>query len=82
MLKGIKLSHGVIFVSDGLLTVRVRKNGECGISPIAYEVLEWDLRCENPNSWDYMSEYELKALPDGLYDKITAVFEKTRKILG
>ena len=81
-MKGIRLSHGVIFVSDGLVTVKVKSNGECEISPISYEVLEWDLRCENPNSWDYVSEYELKLLPDGLYDKIVAVFEKTRKILG
>lgn len=81
-MKGIRLSHGVIFVSDGTVTVKVKANGECEISPISYEVLEWDLRCENPNSWDYVSEYELKALPDGLYDRIMAVFEKTRKVLG
>ena len=81
-MKGIRLSHGVMFITDGRVTVRVRKNGECDVSPISYPSLEWDLRTENPNTWDYMTEYEIKTLPDGLYDKITAVFDKVNKILG
>ena len=81
-MKGIRLSNGAIFVSDGLITVKLSKDGECGASPIAYEVLEWDLRTEPPNSWEYVSEAELRALPDGAYDRIAAVFDKARKLIG
>ena len=39
-MKGVRLSNGTVFVSDGLITVKMSKDGECGASPIAYEVLE------------------------------------------
>jgi hypothetical protein len=81
-MKGIRLSNGAIFVSDGLITVKLSKDGECGASPIAYEVLEWDLRTESPDKWEYVSEAELRALPDGAYDRIAAVFDKVRKLIG
>jgi hypothetical protein len=81
-MKGIKLSHGVIFATDGLITVRLSKSGECEVSPIEYEVLEWDLRTEPPEKWEYVSEAELRALPDGAYDRIAAVFDKVRKLIG
>ncbi len=80
-MKGIRLSHGAIFVTDGLTTVRLLKSGECGVSPIEYEVLEWDLRTEPPDKWEYVFETELRALPDGGYDKICAVMEKIRNTL-
>jgi hypothetical protein len=81
-MKGIRLSHGVIFATDGLITVRLSKSGECEVSPIEYEVLEWDLRTEPPEKWEYVSEAELRALPDGAYDRIAAVFDKVRKLIG
>lgn len=80
-MKGIRLSNGEIFVSDGLITVKLSKDGECGASPIAYEVLEWDLRTEPPNSWEYVSEAELRALDDGGYDKICATIKYIRNTL-
>ena len=81
-MKGIRLSHGTVFAYDGRTTVRLLKSGECGVSPIAYEVMEWDLRTEPPESWEYVSEAELRELPDGGYEKLVAVFESVRKILG
>ena len=81
-MKGIKLSHGVLFVTDGIFTVRYLPSGECGASPIAYNVLEWDLRTESPDSWDYVGESELRYLPDGGYEKICECFEKLCGILG
>ena len=75
-MKGIKISHGAIFVYDGLFTVRLSKNGECGSSPISYPVLEWDLRTEHPSTWEYLTERDIRGLPDGGYDKICAEFEK------
>ena len=80
-MKGIKLSHGAVFVYDGLFTVKLSKTGECGPSPITYPVLEWDLRTESPDSWEYMTESDIRGLPDGGYDKICAAFEKIHKTL-
>ena len=80
-MKGIRLSNGAIFVSDGLITVKLSKDGECGASPIAYEVLEWDLRTESPDKWEYVSEAELRALDDGGYDKICATIKYIRNTL-
>ena len=81
-MKGIKLAYGTIFVTDGVSTVRVSKNGECDVSPISYSSLEWDLRTENPNSWEYIGEWELKSLPGGVYEKVLSVFEHIRDTLG
>ena len=81
-MKGIRLSHGAIFVTDGLLTVRYLKSGECDISPIGYSSLEWDLRTEPPDKWEYIDENDIRALPDGAYEKITAVFERIHKNLN
>ena len=81
-MKGIRLSHGVIFVTDGLYTVRLLPSGECGTSPLLYSSLEWELRTEPPHTWDYISEWEIRNLPDGGYEKILAAFEKIRNLLG
>ena len=80
-MQGIRLSHGVIFVTDGLFTVRLLASGKCGPSPIGYHVLERDMQYESPDKWDYVSESELRDLPDGGYDKIAAEFERIHKIL-
>ena len=80
-MKGIRLSHGVIFVTDGLSTVRLLPNGECGTSPITYPSLEWDLRTEPPSSWHYITESDIKNLPDNGYEKIQAVFAEMDIVL-
>lgn len=76
---GIKLSHGVIFVNDGLITVRVLPSGEVGVSPVTFETLEWQLKDEPSNSYDYLTEDEIKSLKD--YDKILLEFKKVKDIL-
>ena len=81
-MKGIRLSHGVVFVSDGLYTVRLLANGECGVSPITLPALEWDLRTEPPSSWSYLAEEDIKNLPNNGYEKIQEVFAKIRAVLG
>ena len=81
-MKGIRLSHGAVFVTDGRLTVRLLPSGACGISPVSYNVLEWDLRTESPDSWEYLSEAEIRALPDGGAEKILAAFDNARRILN
>ena len=78
-MRGIRLSHGVLFVTDDHLTVRLLPSGECGASPISYEVLEWDLRTEPPDSWDYLDEAAIRALPDGGFESIRSAFAKMRR---
>lgn len=79
-MKAIQIVNGALFVSDGTLTVRLLSSGECGPSPVMYEVLEWDLRTERPETWHYLSEGELRALPS--YAKIEAAFQKLYDTLG
>jgi hypothetical protein len=52
---GIRLSHGVMFVEYDGVTVKVKADGSCGISPITLSSLEWDLRTEPPHTWDYIT---------------------------
>ena len=80
-MKGIKLSHGVIFVTDGTHTVRLLKDGTCGVSPILYETLEWDLRTERPETYEYLTSGDIVNLPDNGYEKIKQTFEEIYKIL-
>ena len=75
-MKGIRLSHGTIFVTDGVWTVRLLRSGECDVSPVLYSVIEWEMSKEPMDKWEYITEYEIKTLPDGGYDKIKAVFDK------
>ena len=75
-MNGIRLSHGTVFVSDGLFTVRLLPTGECGPSPVLLSSLEWELRTEPPHTWDYMTDGEIRALPGGGFEKICAAFEK------
>lgn len=78
-LKGIRLSHGAVFVTDGLFTVRHLPSGECGPSPISYWVLEHDLATELPDRWDYLTEGEILSLPEG--KKILAAFRSLRDLI-
>lgn len=78
-MNGIRLSHGVTFITDGLITVRVLKNGECGISPVTYNTLEWELQSESPKKWEYVTQGEIESMPE--YEKIVEIFNKTRKLL-
>ena len=78
-MNGIRLSHGVTFITDGLITIRVTKSGEVGLSPITYNNLEWDLRSEPPDKWEYLTQGEIESLPE--YEKIVEIFNKTRKLL-
>ena len=81
IMKGIILSHGAVFVTDGRITVRLLPSGACDVSPITYKTLEWDLRTEPQDSWDYLSETELRNLSDDGFAKISAVFERANSLL-
>jgi hypothetical protein len=78
-MRGIKLSHGVIFVNDGLITVRVLPSGEVGVSPVTFQTLEWQLKNEPLDSYDYLTEGEIESLKD--YDKILLEFKRVKDVL-
>ena len=80
-LRGIRLSHGAVFVTDGTFTVRLLPSGECGPSPISYMVLEHDLAFEPPSTWEYLTEGDILALPNGGGEQILAAIEGSQDIL-
>ena len=80
-LQGIRLSHGVIFVTDGRITVRLLPSGTCEASPISYFVLEHDLASEPPSKWEYLTKGDILSLPDNGGEKILATLEHIRTIL-
>ena len=81
-MKGILILRGALFVLCDNITVRVSPSGKCGISPVSYQVLEWELRTEPPHTWDYVSEEYIRSMDGGVYDKIMEVVTQTRKTLG
>ena len=81
-MRGIRLSHGAIFVTDGLGTVRLLPGKRCEASPIAYAVLEHDLSAEPPLSWEYMSESDIKNLPNGEDEQVIQEIRRIRSALG
>lgn len=80
-MRGILLSNGALFVECGVITVRVSSSGECDVSPILFQTLEWDLGKEPPSTWEYVSEEYIRSMDGGVYDKIMEVVTQTRKTL-
>lgn len=72
-MKCIKLSHGTIFVKHDNVTVRITKDGKCELSPIMFSVLEWDLRTENPDSWWYLYECDIRAMDNNIYQQVVNI---------
>ncbi len=81
-MKGIKLSHGAIFVTDGIYTVRLSKDGTCGVSPILYNNLEWDLKTERPETYEYLTEGDIVNLTNGGYEKIKKALNRIYEVLN
>ena len=80
MIKGIRLKHGVIFVEWGGFST-YRYNGEAWeVSPVLYKVVEWDMRTESPDSWEYMTEGDVRGLDT--FDELYALHKKTCEIFG
>ena len=81
-MKGIVLSFGTVFVTDGIHTLRKTKNTRWHPSPVSYQNVEWDLRAEHPDTWTYLTEDEIKNLSDGDYEKIFTLFGDIRAKVG
>ena len=80
-MQAIRLKHGVIFVKKDGVTVRISANGECEISPILFESLEWDLRTEPPSQWEYITEGDIMALGKETYNQLLDLINKTNDLI-
>ena len=78
-MRGIRLRHGVSFVECDGVTIRIKADGTCELSPITLSALEWDLRTEPPDTWDYIFESDLN---ESTREQIRRIVEKYRRILG
>ena len=79
-MRGIRLRHGVCFVEYGGVTVRIKADGTCGLSPITLPALEWDLRCEPPEAWDYIGDADIDALGEDIREQLERIAEKYRSL--
>lgn len=79
---GIQITGGALFVEHEGVTVRVSKNGKCEVSPVLFRSLEWELRTEPPNRWDYLYEHQIQALPGCVYEQVLAVVDRVHTLLN
>lgn len=79
-MKGIRLKHGVSFVECDGVTVRINKDGSCELASLLLPSLEWDLRCEPPESWDYIYDSDIDSLCENARQKIEETVRKFRDI--
>ena len=79
-MRGIKLSHGVAFVEYDGVTVRISADGKCELSRILFSSLEWDLRTESPDKWEYITESDVDGYGEDTKKQIEAIVNKSRKI--
>lgn len=80
-MRAMRLKHGVIFVEQNGITLRL-VGGRWGLSPVMYDVLEWDLRGEGPDAYECFSESDLRGLGERLWSEMLSLFEKTERTLG
>ena len=78
-MRGIRLRHGVTFIEYDGVTIRIKADGICELSPITLPALEWDLRTEPPDTWDYIFESDLN---ESTREQIRRIVEKYRSVLG
>ena len=78
-MKGIQINGGAAFVEHNGITVRI-KNGKCELSPISFCTLEWDLRTEPPQKWDYLTVSDIKGLGSTVYDDILRMTDEVKSI--
>ena len=79
-MRGIKLSHGVYFVEYKGVTIRINQNLICEISPILLSSLEWDLRTEPPETWDYIYDEDIASFGADTLEKIKQIAAEFRRI--
>ena len=81
MIRGIKLKHGVCFVEYDGVTVRINTDGTCVLSRVLLPSLEWELRTEPPETWDYISDSDIDAYGEETRRALERIVEKYRRVL-
>lgn len=79
-MRGIKIKNGATFVEYKGRTYRLSADGWT-VSPIAFSVLEWDLRTEPPHTYDYMTESDIRNMGEGVYAELIALSERLLTML-
>ena len=80
-MNGIKLKHGTMFVVDDGVTVKISKNGECTISPVLLESLEWDLRTEGLDAYEYIYDADVLEMGEDVYRKVKEISSHVNGVL-
>ncbi len=79
-MRGIKLKHGVSFIEYDGVTIRINADGTCELSRILLPSLEWDLRTEPPETWDYIYDEDIALLGADTLEKIKQIAAEFRRI--
>ncbi len=79
---GIRLKNGRIFIKEELFTFKVDEDGTVTPSDISFEILERGLDEGTDDSWEYLSEGEIQAIPGGVYQKVKAMSLGINRMLG
>ena len=80
-MRAIRLKHGVIFIDIDGVTIRVNKDGECELSPVLFDTLEWEMSSTHPDRWEYVADGEIRSLEGGVYERAKAIADKTNALL-
>lgn len=78
-MRGIAIQGGATFVEKDSVTVRI-SHGKCALSPILFGSLEWDLRTEPPDTWDYLTESDIKGLGEELFSEIERIVSEVKRV--
>lgn len=79
---GIRIKNGATFIKEGLFTFKVTRDGEVSVSDVMFEIVEHDMSHEPVDSWDYLTEGEIKAMDGGVYEKVIEMSEKINAMLN
>ena len=81
-MRGIKIKNGALFVECGLSTYRYSERANWEVSSISYPALEWDLRTERPDSYELLSDGDIRTLGAEIFEGLVAIHKKSCARLG
>ncbi len=79
-MRGMQIKNGALFVEWGSLTYRCSEREGWGVSPISFSTLQWDMRSESPERYEYLTVGEILSLDS--YGELKRLHEKNCKLLG
>ncbi|MBE6656637.1 MAG: hypothetical protein E7609_07235 [Ruminococcaceae bacterium] len=81
MIKGIQIKNGTLFVEwGGFSTYRYTERDGWEVSRYLYSVVEWDMKNEGPDAFEFLTEGDIRALDS--FDTLRALHRETCAILG